>query len=199
MIFTLQRHLSSVHSTLYNSHSSSHLNILACFILVTFSYLFLFYSLAIFSLIQDLFLVSLPSICALLTPILSSFTNGFHYTAIADFADTHNIDVYALTETRIFPNNTSVQLFDAIPHGFTFINKPRLISDSCTFKLLMAAQHFFSVNLKNVSSYLLLLLNRLNCLQPQWNFLTLIWLYITYIVLFNLLCNFSIQCLSLSF
>jgi len=43
---------------------------------------------------------------------------------------------------------------------------------------LVAAQHFFSVNLANFSSHLLLLLNILNCLQSQSNFLTLIWLYI---------------------
>jgi len=44
---------------------------------------------------------------------------------------------------------------------------------------LVAAQHFFSVNLANFSPHLLLLLNLLNCLQSQSSFLTLIWRYIT--------------------
>jgi len=63
---------------------------------------------------------------------IRSFTNPLHYTAIADFADTHNIDVFALSETWIFPNTTSAQLFDAIPHGFTFISTPRPVPDSRT-------------------------------------------------------------------
>jgi len=64
---------------------------------------------------------------------LFSLNNALHYTAIADLADTQNIDdVFALTETWISPNTTSAQLFDAIPHGFTFISTPRLVSDSYT-------------------------------------------------------------------
>jgi len=54
-------------------------------------------------------------------------------------------------------------------------------------QLLVAAQHFFSVNLANISPHLLLFLNPLHCLLSQSNFLTLIWLYITYIVLLNLI------------
>jgi len=67
MIFTLLHHLSSVLSIPYHSHSFSHLNVLVCLILTTFSYRFLFYSLEILSLILGLFLVSLPSICVPLT------------------------------------------------------------------------------------------------------------------------------------
>jgi len=67
MIFTLLHHLSSVLSIPYHSHSFSHLIILVCLILATFSYRFLFYSQEIFSLILDLFLVSLPSRCVLST------------------------------------------------------------------------------------------------------------------------------------
>ena len=63
---------------------------------------------------------------------IRSFTHPLHYTAIADLADTHNIHVFALTETWISSNTTSAQLFDAIPHGFTFISTPRLVPDSCT-------------------------------------------------------------------
>jgi len=71
MILTLLHHMSSVLSKPYHSHSFSHLNVLVCLILATFSYPFLFYSQEIFSLILDLFLVSLPSIYALLTSGLS--------------------------------------------------------------------------------------------------------------------------------
>jgi len=56
---------------------------------------------------------------------IRSFTNPLHYNAIADLADTHNIDIFALSETWISPNTTSAKLFDAIPRGFTFINTPR--------------------------------------------------------------------------
>jgi len=61
------------------------------------------------------------------------------------------------------------------------------------------AQHFFSVNLANFYLHLLLLLNPLNCLQSQSNFFTLISLYITSIVLLNLLPNLDVLFLSLSF
>jgi exonuclease III len=67
---------------------------------------------------------------------IRSFTNPLHYTAIADLVDTYNIDVFALTETWISPNTTSAQLFDAIPHGFTFISTPRLVPDSCTSSIV---------------------------------------------------------------
>jgi len=67
---------------------------------------------------------------------IRSFTNPLHYTAIIDLADTHNIDVFALSKTWISPNTTSAQLFDAIPRGFTFINTPRLVPDSCTSSIV---------------------------------------------------------------
>jgi exonuclease III len=63
---------------------------------------------------------------------IRSFTNPLHFTAVADLAHTHNIHVFALTETWISPNTTSAQLFDAIPHGFTFISTPRPVPNSCT-------------------------------------------------------------------
>jgi len=113
--------------------------------------------------------VSSLNVCTL---TISSFTNPLHYTAIANLANTYNIDVFALSETWISPNTTSA---------------------------LVAAQHFFSVNLANFSPHPLLLLNPLNCLQSLANFLTLIWLYITSIVLLNLIPNIGILCLSLSF
>ena len=76
--------------------------------------------------------VSNVSFLNLCTLNIRYFTHPLHYTAIADLADTHNIHVFALTETWISSNTTSTQLFDAIPHGFTFISTPRLVPDSCT-------------------------------------------------------------------
>jgi exonuclease III len=67
---------------------------------------------------------------------IRSFTNPLHYTAIHDLAQTHNIHVFSLTETWISPNTTSAQLFDAIPHGFSFISTPRPVSASCSSSIV---------------------------------------------------------------
>jgi len=67
---------------------------------------------------------------------IRSFTNPLHYTAIADLADTHNIDIFALSETWISPNTTSAQLFNAIPCGFTIMNTPHPVPDSCTSSIV---------------------------------------------------------------
>jgi exonuclease III len=63
---------------------------------------------------------------------IRSLTNPLHYTALADIAETHNIHVFALTETWLNPNNTSSEIFDALPHGFTIISNPRPVHSSCT-------------------------------------------------------------------
>jgi len=89
-------HLSSVLSIPY-SHSFSHLNVLISLILATFSYRFFFYSQQIFSLILDL--VSLPSICVLSTSGLSLILSTIPLLLTQQIADTHNIDVFALSET----------------------------------------------------------------------------------------------------
>lgn len=80
---------------------------------------------------------------------IRSLTNRLHYTALADLADTHNIHVFALTETWLNPNNTSSEIFDAIPHGFTFISNSRPVPSSCTSKLLF---HLHRPLLMNFSS-----------------------------------------------
>jgi len=177
MIFTSLHHLSSVHSILYHSYSFSHLNLLECPILVTFSSQFSFYFLEIFSLIHDLFLVSLPSICALLT-------SGRSLILIA----VPLLQTWLIPMTLIYllllklgflftlPLLNYLMLYN--PHGFTFINTSRTVPDALR-QSLVVAQHFYSVNLPNCSPHLLLLLlNHLNCLQSQSSFLTLIWLYI---------------------
>jgi len=67
---------------------------------------------------------------------IRSVTNHLHYTTIADLADTHNINVFALSETWISLNTTSAQLFDIIPRGSTFINTPLPVPDSCTSSMV---------------------------------------------------------------
>jgi len=67
---------------------------------------------------------------------IRSLTNPLHLTAIADLADTHNIDIFALSETWISPNTTSAQLCDAISRGITFINTPRPVPNSCTSSIV---------------------------------------------------------------
>ena len=99
-------------------------------------------------------LVSNVSFLNMCTLNIRSFTHPLHYIAIADLADTHNIHVFALTETWISSNTTSAQLFDTIPHGFTFISTPRLVSDSCT------SSHLFSTN-RHLSSLKYYVLSRL--------------------------------------
>jgi len=112
-------HLISVHSTSYHSHS-----------ILTSQRTRMYHSCNIFILLLILLSgdiqfnpepVSRVSSLNMCTLNIRCFTNPVHYTAIADLADTHNIDVFALTETWISPNTTSAQLFDAIPRGLTFI------------------------------------------------------------------------------
>jgi len=93
-------------------------------------------------------------------------------------------------------NTTSAQIFDAIPRGFTFVNTPLPVPDSCTSLIVGGSTAFLPENLANFSPHPELHLNPLNCLQSQSNFITLKWLYTTSIILLNLLPNLGILCLS---
>ena len=53
---------------------------------------------------------------------IRSFTNPLHCTTISDLTQIHNIHVFSLAETWISPYTTFARLFDAIPHGFSFIS-----------------------------------------------------------------------------
>jgi hypothetical protein len=46
-----------------------------------------------------------------------SYYNPLHYTAFADLAEPHNIYVF-------------VEIFEAIPHGFSFLSTSRPVSDT---------------------------------------------------------------------
>ena len=67
---------------------------------------------------------------------IRSLTNPLHYTAIADLANTHNINVFALTETWISPKTTSAEILDSIPHGYTLISTPRPVPASYTSSVI---------------------------------------------------------------
>ena len=71
-----------------------------------------------------------------------SLTNHLHYTAAADLAESHDIHIFALTETWINPNTTAAQLFDSIPRGFTLISNPRPVSSSCTSSVVSGGTAF---------------------------------------------------------
>jgi len=101
----------------------------------TFSSLFLFYSLEIFSLILDLCLVSLLSICALLTSGLSLIL--FTILLLLTQLILITLMFLLLLEIWISPNTTSAQLFDAIPRGCTIISTPRPVPDSFTSSIVV--------------------------------------------------------------
>jgi len=102
---------------------------------------------------------------------IRSFNNPLHYTAIADLADTHNIDVFALSETWISPNTASAHLFDGIPRGFTFINTPRPVLDSCTSSIVGGGAAFLLREPCKLLCTPTATFKSLNCLQSQSNLL----------------------------
>ncbi len=56
---------------------------------------------------------------------IRSLLNPLKYTAISDLADSHHIDIFALTETWITSSATGAELLDATPPGFMLISCPR--------------------------------------------------------------------------
>ena len=65
------------------------------------------------------------NICAL---NIRSLTNQLHYTALADLALTHHINLFALSETWVTPSTTFSELSEATPPEFSLISTPRLVS-----------------------------------------------------------------------
>jgi len=66
-----------------------------------------------------------PKTFKMCTLNIRSLTNPLHYTAIADLAQTHKINLFSLTETWITSSNTLAELSDITPPGFTLISTPR--------------------------------------------------------------------------
>ena len=130
---------------------------------------------------------------------IRSLTNPLHYTAVADLAESHDIHIFALTETWINPNTTSAQLFDSIPHGFTLISNPRPISFSCTSSVVGGGTAFLIREPFTLSPLRKPLSNHLRCLLLLLNFLILSYRSSTFIVLLLLLQNLETSHPFLSF
>jgi len=99
MSYTLLHNLSSVLSIPYHSHSFSHLKICYSYVSYTckiFTSLLILLSGDIQSNPGPVSRVTSLNMCTL---NIRSFTNPLHFTAIADLADNHNTDVFALSET----------------------------------------------------------------------------------------------------
>jgi hypothetical protein len=67
---------------------------------------------------------------------IRSLNNPPRYTALADLTESHNIYVFALTETWLTPNSISAENFDTVLHGFTVLSIPHLVPDSCTSSIV---------------------------------------------------------------
>ena len=65
-----------------------------------------------------------------------SLTNPTHHTALFSIAESHHIDLFALTETWITPHTTSAELLDSIPKGFSLLSFPRPASSSAKSKVI---------------------------------------------------------------
>jgi len=81
--------------------------------------------------------------------------NPVKYTAIADLAESHQIDLFALTETWITSSSSSSDLFNATPPGFTgfyhwFLSNKNIESKS----LLSMFASFFSDKVLKIHSAL---------------------------------------------
>ena len=55
---------------------------------------------------------------------IRSLTNQLHYTALADLAHTHNINLFALSETWVTPSTTFSEHSEATPPEFSLISTP---------------------------------------------------------------------------
>jgi Reverse transcriptase (RNA-dependent DNA polymerase)/Endonuclease-reverse transcriptase len=89
---------------------------------------------------------STPSNINLCTLNIRSLTNPLHYTALADIAETQNINIFAITETWITPSTTFAELADATPPGFTLISTPRPPPSSNTNKKIIGGGTAFVIN-----------------------------------------------------
>ena len=66
-----------------------------------------------------------PSQFNICTLNIRSLTNQLHYTALADLALTHHINLFALSETWVTPSTTFSELSEATPPEFSLISTPR--------------------------------------------------------------------------
>jgi len=56
---------------------------------------------------------------------MRSLLHPLHSAAISDFIDSHNRDIFCLTETWIKPTTTFIELADCTPPNYTLFSFPR--------------------------------------------------------------------------
>ena len=76
---------------------------------------------------------------------IRSLLHPLHSAAISDFIDSHNPDIFCLTETWIKPTTTFTKLADCTPPNYTLFSFPRT-SKSTSSTLSVVALNFLSVS-----------------------------------------------------
>ena len=77
---------------------------------------------------------------------IRSLTNQLHYTALADLALTHNINLFALSETWVTPSTTFSELSEATPPEFSLISTPRPVSPTNQKKKIVGGGTAFLIH-----------------------------------------------------
>ena len=77
---------------------------------------------------------------------ICSLTNQLHYTALADLAHTHNINLFALSETWVTPSTTISELSEATPPEFSLISTPRPVSPTNEKKKIVGGGTAFLIH-----------------------------------------------------
>ena len=77
---------------------------------------------------------------------IRSLTNQLHYTALADPALTHHINLFALSETWVTPSTTFSELSEATPPEFSLISTPRPVSPTNQKKKIVGRWHCFLIH-----------------------------------------------------
>ena len=70
---------------------------------------------------------------------IRSILHPLHSAALSDLIDTHNPDLFCLTETWIKPTTTTAELLNCTPTHYSLISTPRNGSDKITPQLSLSA------------------------------------------------------------
>jgi len=74
-----------------------------------------------------------PSPFTLCTLNICSILHPLHSAALSDLIDTHNPDLFCLTETWIKPTTTAAELLNCTPPHYSLISTPRNGSNEISF------------------------------------------------------------------
>ena len=77
---------------------------------------------------------------------IRSLTNQLHFTALADLALTHHINLFALSETWVTPSTTFSELSEATPPEFSLISTPRPVSPNNQKKKIVGGGTAFLIH-----------------------------------------------------